>query len=89
MDSHGWKGWGYRKIKAKHGWSAQIRANVALALASPPIVTQGTAAVYQAQYTYKGSTCKIKVVVEYGQSTWEVTNGWPEKHIINAYSWKV
>lgn len=84
----GWKGWGYRKIKVKHGWSAQIRTNVAAALAAPPAESEGTEWVYQTEYTYKGSTCIIRVVVEYGQRPLEASKGYPAAHILTAYAWK-
>jgi hypothetical protein len=43
----GWLGWGYRKIKAKHGWSAAIRGRVAAALLTPDLLLQfGTRWVY-------------------------------------------
>jgi hypothetical protein len=85
----GWEGWGYRKIYVKHGWSAKIRANVALALSQPPEVPhEGNATIYEADYVYKGSSCRIRVVVIYEKLPWEQTDGLPEKSIINVYSWK-
>jgi hypothetical protein len=50
---------------------------------------QGNATIYQADYTYKGSNCRIKVVVIYEQLRWEVEAGWPEKGIITIRAWKL
>jgi TolB protein len=86
----GWKGWGYRKIYLKHGWSAKIRANVVLALAEPPDVPEhGNAAIYEADYVYKGSSCRIRVVVLYEPLPWEATAGLPARNIITVYSRKL
>jgi len=84
----GWLGWGYRKIYVKHGWSVFIKGNVALALASTPVV-QGTTGVYFANYPYKGNNCRIKVVVQFAQNMIERAIGYPAKHIITVHAWKV
>lgn len=57
----GWLGWGYRKIKAKHGWSAAIRGRVAAALLTPPSEKFGTRWWYEMDYVNKGTNCHILV----------------------------
>jgi Tol biopolymer transport system component len=85
----GWMGWGYRKIYVKHGWSLIIRNHVQDALLAPPLDDTGTEWVYQTPYPYKGSTCVIRVVVEYGKRWLEKEKGYDPAHITTAYSWYV
>jgi hypothetical protein len=85
----GWLGWGYRKIKAKHGWSAAIRGRVAAALLTPDLLLQyGTRWVYQMNYVNKGTNCRILVSVQYTPQTFEQTHGYPAAHIVTVYAWK-
>lgn len=88
-----WTGWGYRKIAAKHGWSTLVATRVQNALLLPPAQTFGTRWVYKKEYTHEGPLgvhdCRITVVVQYAQETFERTRGYPPAHIINVYSRKI
>jgi hypothetical protein len=85
----GWLGWGYRKIKAKHGWSAAIRGRVATALLTPDLLLQfGTRWVYQMNHVNKRTNCRILVSVQYTPQTFEQTRGYPAAHIVTVYAWK-
>lgn len=85
----GWLGWGYRKIKAKHGWSAAIRGRVAAALLTPDLLLQfGIRWVYQMNYVNKGTNCRILVSVQYTPQTFEQARGYPAAHIVTVYAWK-
>jgi hypothetical protein len=85
----GWLGWGYRKIKAKHGWSAAIRGRVAAALLTPPSEKFGTRWWYEMDYVNKGTNCHILVSVQYAQQTFERTRGYPAAHIVTVYAWRL
>ena len=79
-----WKGFGYRKIKAKHGWSSADLAATEQALQTTPIPDPDNQE--QGRYLYVGSEysgsgdarCVRFVVVDYELSSTEVTNGAPE-----------
>ena len=76
-----WSGWGYRKIKAKHGWTADDleatrRALLGVEVPHPTI---------PGRYTYVGdeyaggggARCKRLVVVEHERTFEEVDQGAP------------
>lgn len=84
-----WNGWGYRKIAAKHGWSPTIAARVQEALLTVPAYSIGTRWRYLNTYNFESNSCKILVLVQYAQQTFELVRGYPPVHIMTAYSWKV
>jgi hypothetical protein len=60
-----WEGYGYRKIKAKHGWSERDRAATEAALRNPPVKQRGSAYTYLGpRYRENGVPCQRLVVVE-------------------------
>ena len=69
-----WRGWGYRKIKAKHGWGAADREATRVALLSPNPIPSPTV---PGRYEYHGSeyqgagnaVCIRVVVVDYEKTT--------------------
>jgi hypothetical protein len=46
----------------------------------------GTEWVYATDYTFSGSKCRIRVVVEYGKRPLEKEKGYPAAHILTVYS---
>jgi hypothetical protein len=76
-----WRGWGYRKIKAKHGWTSADLEATRQALLSAPISNPSV----EGRYDYIGdeypgrnsARCVRVVVVEYERSQHEVENGAP------------
>lgn len=77
-----WRGWGYRKIQAKHGWTAADRTATATALLDPaPILDPRSG--QRDRYIFigpeypgpTGSVCERVVVVEYGLSDDDIAKG--------------
>lgn len=91
-----WSGWGYRKIKAKHGWGPESRAATQNALldAAP---TKDTRPAYFGRYTYRGpeyggrsnALCRRVVVVEHEPREVEINNGFPAASMITSYGERV
>ena len=78
-------GWGYRHIKAKHGWGPSVRAIVNQTLTLPgdirPNRGSPTSRQYHLQYSRNGTDCHAMVVVE-----WKTHEGDPGPYyIITAY----
>lgn len=67
-----WPGWGWRHIRAKHGWSAADEAATRMTLASPvgTIEESPTSMRYVGpEYQQSGAICARTVVVEFGEAT--------------------
>jgi hypothetical protein len=78
-----WDGWGYRKIKAKHGWGPSVKANVALTLQTDDDPSGGpTSFRYEMTYQGEGTECVRVVLVEYKIQEWETV----PKHIFNSWA---
>ena len=62
-----WRGWGWRKIVAKHGWGPQDVSDTAMALNTPPFPNPGSGPynwVYEGPvFTQNGATCRRRVYV--------------------------
>lgn len=78
-------GWGYRHIKAKHGWGPSVRAIVHQALTLPneirPNRGSPTSRQYHLQYGGEGVECHAMVVVEWKAHEGDVL----PYYIITAY----
>jgi hypothetical protein len=62
-----WDGWGWRHIKAKHGWSPADSAATQEALLVPGVSETSTNMIHWGpEYAQNGAVCQRKVVVEYG-----------------------
>lgn len=77
-----WRGWGYRKIAAKHGWSAGDREATRLALLdavpTPDPRTPGRYTYLGAEYVGSNNArCRRIVVVEYERNQEEIDKSAP------------
>jgi hypothetical protein len=72
-------GWGFRKIRAKHGWSTADQDATREALSYPPIKP----GVFQSPNTYQryGVDCRRQVIVSRGKGQNEPV----QKGIVNSY----
>ena len=91
-----WEGWGYRKIKAKHGWGTDIEARTRTAMTAGLAVPDDVADHSEMIRYYgppfsrsQGVICQQIVVAQYRQSVDEASAERPAKGIITSYAQEV
>lgn len=89
-----WRGWGFRKIAAKHGWGPDVKAQVALVLDRATEVGVNVE-IAGSRYTYSlvyaksagGVPCERTVVVEYAIPPWQAEKNYPAVQMMTTYAW--